>query len=216
MKKIIVTAKQFAEKTAREKVTAAKSTGTGINNNVGYFPDGGTVASAISTSATNLETALNNYDSIPSDTNRALAEDAENDCGLKMDDCVNYVQSKVNAVSDPEIATAMAYAAALDVRKKPTRQPKPEVVTDAGAESTKIPQTIMLKIKKKSKYSKYFEIWISLTPEVESSWMLKDTTCGKQLLVQGLNTGQKYYLRIVACNNAGKSDPSEIYYQIAA
>ncbi len=214
--KIIAVATEYTGKTPREKVTAAEAVGTGINTNTGPFPDGNTVATAVTTAAGNLKTALDNYDAIPTDSNRDLAREKEVACDLKVDDCVNYVQSKVNAQSNPDIAMSWIHLAALEVKKKAVRNPKPDTVTDAGAGYSGISQTIMVTIGKKPKYAKYFEIWISLTPEVESSWTLKDTCGGKKLLVQGLSTGQKYYLRIVACNNTGKADPSEAYWAIAA
>ena len=214
--RITVTAKEYTGKTPRIKVTAATATGNGILNNSSPFPDGSTVGNAVITAANQLTTALDNYDVNPSEANRDLVNEKETACDLKMDDCVSYVQSKVNSQSNPDIAMSWVHLAALDVKKKPTKQPKPETVTDAGVNYSGVPQTIQVNIGKKPKYSKYFEIWISLTPEVESSWMLKDTCSGRQLLIEGLSTGQKYYFRIVACNNAGKADPSEAYWAIAS
>jgi hypothetical protein len=57
---------------------------------------------------------------------------------------------------------------------------------------------------------------MSTTPDVDSSWVSVANITARRLLVESLANGTRYYFKVSAINNIGKSIYSNIISQIAA
>jgi hypothetical protein len=106
-------------------------------------------------------------------------------------------------------------SAGMPVSKVRERHPAPAQVQNFIADFTGIPQSILLRWRR-PQYASQFRVYMTLTPEVESSWEVIDTVSGRRKLVQNLASGKRYYFKVVAINAAGVSPDSEIAEAIAS
>lgn len=130
-----------------------------------------------------------------------------------MDAVVLYVQGKANA--DPLNAKSIILSSGLNVRKTPAPQPAPEAPKNVDAIFTNEPGKILVEWKN-PKYSAHSYVYMSATPDVENSWVMVKSLQGRQLLVNNLVSGKRYYFKVVAANRKNEaSTPSDIASSIA-
>lgn len=105
--------------------------------------------------------------------------------------------------------------AGMSASKNRERQPAPEQVTGITAKFTGIPGSILLAWKRPL-YTKMFKVYMSTDPSSEDEWQLVDTITTRKLMVTSLESGERFYFKVVPVGTAGDGPDSAIVQSVAA
>ena len=92
----------------------------------------------------------------------------------------------------------------------------PNAVVDFQARVTGNGTSIKQIIVSDNPRSTHFEIVMTTAPDKDDSWVSIADITKRKFLVQGLENGIRYYFKVRAINNIGKSMYSNVISQIAA
>ena len=167
-----------------------------------------------------LQTATDNLNDADAETasgsheSFALAESAELQYDTAVRNTAYYVQTKADA--NPAIAEEIILSAAMKTKKASVKMKPPHPVQDVRAKVTGDGNSIKLYVVSDNPRSTRFEVLMSTTPDIESSWVSIANTTARRLLVENLVNGTRYYFKVKANNNIGTSIYSNVISQIAA
>ncbi|MFI5218235.1 MAG: fibronectin type III domain-containing protein [Bacteroidia bacterium] len=125
-----------------------------------------------------------------------------------------YVQTKADTA--PLQAEEIILAAALKTKKASVKMKPPHPVEEVRAKVTGDGDSIKLYLVSDNPRSTHFEILMTTTPDIETSWASVADITARRMLVQGLRNGLRYYFKVRAINSIGRSIYSEPVSQIAA
>jgi hypothetical protein len=125
-----------------------------------------------------------------------------------------FVQTKAD--QNPDQAQEIITAASLHFKKSSVKMQPPLPVQDFQALVTGEGNRIKLIIVSVSPRSTHFEILMSTTPEAVDSWVSIADITKRKFLVENLINGTRYYFKVRAINNIGKSIYSNVISQMAA
>ncbi len=108
----------------------------------------------------------------------------------------DYVQNTANAFA-PSIATSIILSAGMLTRKSPEKALVPVAVSKLTASFTNAPGTILTKWKG-VKYARTYLVYYSLSNDLAGNWTVASATPNRTLEIQGLTSGTRYYIKIVA------------------
>jgi hypothetical protein len=214
--KRVLIALRLSKMNRSAKVNQGNATAAAIVNHPEFFPstESGPIVDAINDATSDLSTAdaatvSGGHESF------AAAETAENNWDFAMRKTAAYVQQKAD--DQPEDAAEIILAAALKMKKVPVKTTtKPLPVEDVMAELTGLGNAIKLTIVSDNRYGVRYEVMMTRTPDVESSWVSVADTTARKIMVEGLLNGERYYFKTRAVNNIGKSIYSGVVSQLAA
>lgn len=107
-------------------------------------------------------------------------------------------------------------SAGVPVNKAPEKAPAPNQVKNVDAEFTNKAGKILL-MWGSAVYAHFYEVYMSTTPDKADSWVLINTIKGRQMLVDNLVTGTRYWFRVVAKGLGDlEAPPSDAASQLAA
>jgi hypothetical protein len=165
------------------------------------------------TTVTNLDSAISNAESGSVIDKQAL-ETAEGAFDIDTRRLADYVQNTANA-NAPSVAKTIIYSAGMLTRKTPEPSPVPAAITKLSAIFTNTPGTILAKWKG-VKYARTYMVYYSLGTSSPEIWTVFGGTPLRSLMVEGLTSGSRYYLKVVAMGVNGNSDASNIATCIAS
>jgi hypothetical protein len=135
-------------------------------------------------------------------TDRAIVEDMLRNLGMYVDLVAKGVEGVI-------------FKAGMPSSKTREKNPSPDQIDSLRSVFTGIPGTLEL-IWKRPKYGKMFRVYMTTTPEDSKSWKIIDTVATRRLMVQNLDSGVRFYFKVVAVNATGVSPDSEIANGLAA
>ncbi len=202
---------ELAAKTADEKITQGNAICMAMLNNSSYFidPVNPTIAE-LQLITDNLEAALIAAVNA-GNTQKAALANAEAMYDITADRMGFYVQSIAD--SDLEHSLQIIQAAAMDTRKARAKTPIPNAIEEINAIYTNVTGTILVKWKG-TKYARFFNIYISNAPNGE--WKLIATTPKRKTLIENLQSGMRYYIKVFVAGTNGISPESPTASCIAA
>lgn len=125
-----------------------------------------------------------------------------------------YVQTKAD--QNPEQSEEIITAAALNFKKSSVKMQAPLPVEDFQARVTGEGNRIKLIIISDNPRSTHFEILMTTTPNQEDSWVSVADITKRKFMAGNLVNGTRYYFKVRAINNIGKSIYSNVISQVAA
>ena len=218
MKKIIrriLVALRLAELNRSAKVNQGNATVESIIARPDYFPvsESGTLVTALRLATIELSnadaaTASGSFEKY------SLADQAEEKWDMMMRNTAAYVQQKADA--NAEIAASIILSAGLKMKKEPVKATVPLPVQDVQAYTTGLGNAIKLTIVSANTYGCRYEVMMTETPNIATSWVAVANVTARKLLIRNLTNGTRYYFKSRAINNVGTSMYSEVISQIAA
>ena len=106
-------------------------------------------------------------------------------------------------------------SAGMSYTKNREKHPAPTQIGKIFTVFTGIPGSLQV-VWERPKFSKWFNVFMTTTPEVATSWKLISTLDTRKLMVNNLASGTRFYFRVVAVNAAGTGPDSEIAEGLAA
>ncbi|MEO5569283.1 MAG: fibronectin type III domain-containing protein [Bacteroidia bacterium] len=125
-----------------------------------------------------------------------------------------YVQTKADQL--PGQAMEIITAADMKFKKSSVKMQPPRPVLGFQARVTGNGDTIKLLIDSDNPRSTHFEIIMTATPVQEDSWVSIADITKRKFIAEHLVNGTRYYFKVRAINNIGKSIYSDVISQIAA
>jgi hypothetical protein len=142
------------------------------------------------------------------------AETAEIAWDTSMRALAAAIQTKANA--NPTIAAEIIHGAALKSKREPDKKGPAIPVSGLTASVTGLGNAIKLGFKSINPYGTQYDIQMTTTPAIESSWEAIALITARRTLVEELVNGTRYYFRVRAINSLGKSIFSDVVTQVAA
>lgn len=144
----------------------------------------------------------------------AAARTAELQWDTAYRNCAYYVQTKADA--DPEQAEQIILAAEMKVKKASVKMKEPSPIEALTAKVTGLGDSIKLHIFSDNPRSTHYEVLMTTTPDVDTSWVSIADITAKTHKVGGLENGARYFFKARAINTIGKSIYCNVVSQVSA
>jgi len=106
-------------------------------------------------------------------------------------------------------------SAGMSFNKNREKHPAPAQVSKIFTVFTGIPGSLQL-VWARPKFSNWFNVYMTTTPEVATSWKLISTLDTRKLMVENLASGTRFYFKVVPVNAAGVGPDCEVAEGLAA
>lgn len=196
------------DKDVSEKIQLSKDVETGMTGNVN-FPTPDPPIATLVTARTTAETSLTSYNAakIDADMKKTLLDNAEADLEQVLKNMANYVEGRASG------DVAMIQSAGMDTMSGKTPPQVPAQVLIKEITESNISGQLIIKWGRISN-AKSYRVDMNLDVNIPDGWEEVDTITKTKLIVNGLNSGVKYWFRVQAIGAAGRgawSDPAVKY-----